>query len=178
MKLVKEYALSMDVTLVKSSQNKADQLTRVPRRWIDAIRRNTEPVQPTCTASVSSVGSDQIRTVHRQSGHPGVRRTLYFVKQIDPTVSKASVRTVVKECEECQSIDPSPVHWPEGSLDVEETWRRVAMDITHYKGTHFLTLIDCGPTRFAIWRRLHRQDAASVTSIVLRAGPAGRNFNG
>ena len=31
-KLVKEYALSMNVSLVKSSQNKADQLTRVPQR--------------------------------------------------------------------------------------------------------------------------------------------------
>lgn len=55
MKLLNEYALSMDVTLVKSSQNKADQLTSVPQRWIDAIKRNTEPVQPTCTASVSWV---------------------------------------------------------------------------------------------------------------------------
>lgn len=55
MKLVNEYVLSMDVTLVKSSQNKADQLTSVPQRWIDAIKRNTEPVQPTCTASVSWV---------------------------------------------------------------------------------------------------------------------------
>ena len=31
-KLVKEYVLSMDVSLVKSSQNKADRLTRVPQR--------------------------------------------------------------------------------------------------------------------------------------------------
>lgn len=58
MKLVNEYVLSMDVTLVKSSQNKADQLTRVPQKWIDAIRMNTEPIQSTYTAFVSSVGSD------------------------------------------------------------------------------------------------------------------------
>lgn len=93
-------------------------------------------------------------------------QTLYFVKQIDSTVSKATVRTVVGECEECQSIDPSPVHWPEGALDVEETWHQVAMDITHYKGAHFLTLIDCGPTLFTIWRRLHQQDAASMISLL------------
>ena len=31
-KLVKEYALSMNVSLFKSSQNKADRLTRVPQR--------------------------------------------------------------------------------------------------------------------------------------------------
>ncbi len=88
-------------------------------------------MQPACTVSVSSVGLDQIKIVHRQSGHPGVRRTLYFVKQIAPGVSKAAVRAVVRECEECQSIDPAPVHWSKGALSVKQTWHRVAMDITH-----------------------------------------------
>ena len=70
---MKEYVLSMNVSLVKSSQNKADRLTRVPQRWLDAIKRNTGSVQPACTASVSSVGLDQIKIVHRQNGHLGVR---------------------------------------------------------------------------------------------------------
>ena len=161
-KLVKEYALSMNVSLVKSSQNKADRLTRVPQRWLDAIKSNTGPVQPACTASVSSVGLDQIKIVHRQSGHPGVRRTIYFVKQIAPGVSKAAVKTVVRECEECQSIDPALVHWSKRALNVKQTWHRVAMDITHSNGSHFLTVIDCGPARFAIWRRLPQQYATSV----------------
>ena len=121
-KLVKEYTLSMNVSLVKSSQNKADRLTRVPKRWLDAIKRNTGPVQPACTASVSSVGLDQIKVVHWQSGHPGVQRTLYFVKQIAPEVSKATVKAVVRECEECQSIDPASMHWSKGALNVKQTW--------------------------------------------------------
>ena len=155
-KLVKEYVLSMNVSLVKSSQNKADRLTRVPQRWLDAIKRNTGPVQPACTASVSSVGLDQIKIVHRQSGHHGVRRTLYFVKQIARGISKTAVETVVRECEERQSIDPAPVHWSKGALNVKQTWHRVTMDITHCNGVYFLTVIDCGPARFAIWRRLPR----------------------
>ena len=159
---MKEYTLSMNVSLVKSSQNKADRLTRVPQRWLDAIKRNTGPVQPACTASVSSVGLDQIKIVHRQSGHPGVRRTFYSVKQIASGVSKAAVKTDVRECEECHSIDPAPVHWSKGALNVKQTWHRVAMDITHCNGSHFLTMIDCGSARFAIWRRLSRQDATSV----------------
>ena len=36
------------------------------------------------------------------------------------------------------------------------------MDITHCNASHFLTVIDCGPARFAIWRRLPRQDTTSV----------------
>ena len=85
---MKEYALLMNVSLVKSSQNKADRLTRVPQRWLDAIKRNTGPVQPACTLSVSSVGLDLIKIVYQQSGHPGVWWTLYFVKQIAPGDSK------------------------------------------------------------------------------------------
>ena len=118
-KLVKEYMLSMNVFLVKSSQNKADRLTRVPQRWLDAIKRNTGPVQPASTASMSSFGLNQIKIVHRQSGHPGVQRTLYFVRQISPGVSKAAVKTVVRECEECQLIDLVPVHWSKGALNVK-----------------------------------------------------------
>ena len=54
----------MNVSLVKSSQNKADRLARVPQRWLDAIKRNPGPVQPACTASMSSFGLDQIKIVH------------------------------------------------------------------------------------------------------------------
>ena len=84
------------------------------------------------------------------------------MKQIAPGVSKAAVKAVVRECEECQSIDPAPVHWSKGALNVKQTWHRVAMDITHCNGSHFLTVIDCSPAWFAIWRRLPRQNATSV----------------
>ena len=68
----------------------------------------------------------------------------------------------MRECEECQSIDPAPVHWSKGALSVKQTWHWVAMDIIHCNGAHFLMMIDCGPARFEIWRRLPRQDATSV----------------
>ena len=53
---------------------------------------------------------------------------------------------------------------PKGKLGVSDTWSRVGMDITHYQGRHYQSLIDCGTSRFSIWRRLRRQDAASVVS--------------
>ena len=113
------------MSLVKSSQNKADWLTRVPQRWLDAIKRNTGPVQPSCTASMSSFGLDQFKIAHLQSSHPGVQQTLYFVRQIAPGISKATVKTVVRECEDCQPIDPAPMHWSKGALNVKQTWHRV-----------------------------------------------------
>ena len=62
----------------------------------------------------------------------------------------------------CQSIDSPPVCWIKGCLRVENNWERVGIDVTHYNGNHFSTLIDCGPSRYAIWRLLHRQDSAIV----------------
>ena len=34
------------------------------------------------------------------------------------------MKTVVRECEEYQSIDPAPVHWLKGGLNVKQTWHR------------------------------------------------------
>ena len=129
--------------------NRADPLTRVPQRWLDALRKEAEPIEPVCAASKGELDPARIWTIHRSCGHPGVKRTLYFVKLVSPEVSKAALREVVRECEECQSIDPAPVSWKAGRLDVCENWRRVGMYVTHLGGRHYLILIDCGPSRFA-----------------------------
>ena len=131
--LAAEYRLTIDV---------ADPLTRVPQQWLDALRKEAEPIEPVCAASMGELDLARIRTIHRSCGHPGVKRTLYFMKLASPEVSKAAVREVVRECEECQSIDPAPVSWKAGRLDVCENWRRVGMDVTHLGGRHYLTLID------------------------------------
>ena len=150
------------MALIKSQVNRADSLTRVPQRWLDALRKEAEPIELVCAASMGELDPTCIRTIHRSCGHPGVKRTLYFMKLVSPEVSKAAVQEVVRECEECQSIDLAPVSWKAGRLDVHENWRRVGMDVTHLGGCHYLTLIHCGPTRFAIWRLLSCQDAASI----------------
>ena len=174
-RLVTEYGLSVDITLVTSDCNLADRLTRVPQRWYDSMKRDAEPVTTTCAASTGGLNAGQIMAIHQRSGHPGVRRTWYFVRLTNPSISKSAVRTVVKECQACQSIDPAPVRWRKGQLGTSDAWSRVGMDITHYGGKHFLTLIDCGPTRFAVWRPLLRQDSSSVIrqleSVFCERGP-------
>ena len=104
----------------------------------------------------------KIMAIHRSSGHPGVRRTTYFVRKICPTTPRAAVKIAIKTCEECQSIDPAPVHWEKGTLEVDDNLQRMGMDITHYGAHHFLTLTDCGPSRFSIWRQVARKDSANV----------------
>ena len=90
--LAAEYGLTIDVALVKSHANRADPLTRVPQR---------NPLSQLCAASMGELDPARIRTIHRSCGHPGVKRTHYFVKLVSPEVSKAAVREVVREYEEC-----------------------------------------------------------------------------
>ena len=60
-------------------------------------------------------------------------------------------------------------------LGVGSAWSRLAMDITHYGSQHFLMLIDSGPSRFAVWRPLLRQDSTSIIrqleSVFYERGP-------
>ena len=52
-----------------------------------------------------------------------------------------------------QSIDPAPQNWDKGHFSVIDNWQRLAVDVTHYNRFCYLTCVDCGPSRFAIWRR-------------------------
>ena len=49
--------------------------------------------------------------------------------------------------------------WKKGKLSLKNNWSRFVMNVTHHNGENFLTIINCGPSRFAIWWPLHRQDA-------------------
>ena len=74
---------------------------------------------------------------------------------------------MVRNCGECQSIDPAPVRWNHGTLHMTRNWLRLACDVTHYKGKAFLTIIDCGPSRFCIWRELRGEQASEITVQIL-----------
>ena len=90
-----EYKLSMDVSLVKSSNNSADQLTQVLQRWLTDMRKDTEPMQQVCASSVGTLSPQQMVQVHRLSRHLGVKQTLYFARRIHLAMLKAAVRMAV-----------------------------------------------------------------------------------
>ena len=107
---------------------------------------------------------DEVVRVHEAAGHPGVRKTHFFAKRSLPTLTKSCARSVVASCQVCQSIDPAPVKWKKGELSVENVWERLGMDIAEYRGRSFLTIIDCGPSRFSVWRPLRLKSSASVVA--------------
>jgi len=47
--------------------------------------------------------------------------------------------------------------------------------VNHYDGRLFLSMVDCGPSRFAIWRRFQSESAekivAKLRSVVIERGP-------
>ena len=106
---------------------------------------------------------ESISEIHKRTGHFGARRTLHFFRKKFPTVTKEDVQKVIRECVPCQSIDQAPVAWTHGKLEFNKNWKRLGMDITHYRGGNYLNLIDCGPSSFALWRQLpHSQGCIAV----------------
>ena len=169
--LVDELQLAVTVGLVRSAENPADQLTRVPNNWLQAARQPAQRVAAAgdrapcdrAARAVSEADRARARQIHETTGHQGIRRTLWYVRrELGPTASRSLAREVVQQCDICQSVDPAPVRWQTGSLGVEQVWQRLAMDVVKYQGRAYLSLVDCGPSRYCIWRALHRPTAAEV----------------
>ena len=157
-KLAAEYELCIDVIVMTSNCNLANGLTRVPQKWYKSMKKGDELAQPVCATSMEE--PDEIVKIHHLSGHPGVQKMCYFVRLTNPLVSTSAERDVVKRCQTCQSINPASVKY-----------------ITHYGSQHFLMLIDCGPSRFAVWQPLVCQDSTSIIhqleSVFYERGPPG-----
>ena len=177
--LADEYKLDVTVHCVPSADNRADALTRVPQRWLHAgmeslhagmesevcaATGNADGLVDTHATEPLQAGFEEVRRIHSAAGHPGVRRTHFFAKRAMPSVTKSLSRRVVTHCQVCQSIDPAPIKWKKGGLSVQNVWQRLGIDITEYHGRPFLTIIDCGPSRFAIWRQLRLKTSAAVVA--------------
>ena len=151
--LIDEYGLRVCIQQVPSVKNAADVLTRVPQKW---LRKTCMSVALPDDAQISS-----IKEMHNKN-HLGVERTLYLVKKMSGITDRKLVEQVVTSCHKCRRVDPSPVKWNHGSLEVDKVWYRVAVDVAFVAGQPYLTLIDCGPSRFAIWSSLANETAQQV----------------
>ena len=135
LELVREYALVVDVTLVRLNQNKAESI-RIMQRWLEAIKNEMEPVPQIYAVINSSMVPNQIWHIHSHIGHPGVKWMSYFIRKIATSTMKEDVRSTIRSCPECLSIDPSPVRWEKGKLETTNAWQRLGKDITTYGDAH------------------------------------------
>ena len=144
-----EYHLRLSVKYVQSSRNKADALTRVSKEWLK--QKNPE----VCGVSVMAL--------HEQH-HFGVDRTLHLARMVTPTVSREEVEQCVRRCIQCQTVDPAPERHVQGNLEVDRSWSRLALDVTHLGQCSYFTLVDCGPGRFAVWRKVRSENGTEIAS--------------
>ena len=108
--LVEEYELTVDVVLVLLNKNMVDRLTRVPQRWFTVMKMENRPKPLIGTIHVDELNTDQIMAIHKNSGHPGVQGTTYFVRRICPATPRVAVKMAIRTCEEHQSIGKKE-HW-------------------------------------------------------------------
>ncbi len=165
--LIEVYGLVLDITLVPTERNCADTLTRVSKRW---QLRGSSVAACTATTSPESITDmepdrEAVKKLHDMH-HLGVARTTHFVKMRygDDANCEALVKDVVGECSQCRRIDPAAVRWEHGTLEVDEPWERIAVDLVHAQGHVYLSLVDCGPGRFTIWRRLSGESSEAVST--------------
>ena len=101
-----------------------------------------------------NVGED-LKDLHNMH-HFGKERTLYLVRKVNPNITMEAVKEVVEQCRESKSTDPAPSKHKKGELHVADNWKQLAIDNMHYRHEPYLSMIDCGPGRVAIWRRIRR----------------------
>ncbi|XP_067931421.1 uncharacterized protein [Watersipora subatra] len=174
---IAEYELAVSVHFVLSVENKADRMTRVQKRWLEYREAACEAAEVSAAIVSGESPEDAIWAAHLPH-HLGVDRTLYLAQQIRKDLSWEQVKTNLAGCEACQCIDPAlrgESIVPAGDLAVEENWCQVAIDVTHYGDSPFLSMLDCGLSRFAIWCRLKTESAAQIVtqlcSIMVERGP-------
>jgi hypothetical protein len=115
--LIREYDLSVSVEFVPTEKNRADELTRVPKEWLQV-----RSVPLALLGGGASAEEADILSVHGQH-HFGVDRTLELVRLKFPGSTKDAVRAVIGRCHQCKSIDPAPDGpYRRGSLESNEVW--------------------------------------------------------
>ena len=129
-------------------------MTRVPKRWLEHCE--TSEVAASVVAAIATGKSpvDAIWAAHL-THHLGIDRTLFLARQINSNLSHQQVKQELAGCEACQRIDPAlrgDNMVSAGDLTVDGNWCQVAVDVTHYGGQLYLSMVDCGPSRVAIWR--------------------------
>lgn len=152
--ILKNENLNVDVQWVKSQDNKADRLTRVPTKWLKC----DENAASGCVATIHDV-----RDIHNKC-HFGIDKTLQLARErFGNDVSKEIAKTVVRDCEECSRVDPTPrIKYDHGKINSNGVWDKIAVDITHVNSRPYLSIIDVF-SGYTIWFDLKDESGVEIT---------------
>ena len=95
----------------------------------------------------------------------GIDRALFLARQIGNNLTCQQVKQELAGCQACQRIDTAL--WSKnmvsmGDLTIDGNWCQVAVDVTHFGGQLYLSMVDCGPLRVAIWRWLQTESEVHI----------------
>ena len=168
---------------VKGSANPADQLTRIPEKWLVKFKQKTDESEekPTFAAPAISTRDRRLELIRYQheDHHRGVEKTLALCRLLKPELeaTREEVKEVIDNCQQCRRINPTSLQWKSEGLEVDRVWQRAATDITHWGRELYLTIIDCGPSRFAIWRQIAdgsiEEVGRQMREVFMTVGPPG-----
>jgi len=146
--LVADEKLRIQPQLVKSAENKAGILTRVCMKWLKS---------PTVCSALSV---SEVRERHNKH-HFCFKKTKYFVQAENEETPDSLIQGVINDCTSMQ-INRSRFN----PLGCAKKWERIEMDVTHFNRAPYLTMIECGPSRFAIWLKLKSEEAKQVALVL------------
>ncbi|XP_065654937.1 uncharacterized protein LOC136081540 [Hydra vulgaris] len=155
---IKEIAKGIRIIVqwIPSELNLADRLSRIPQKWCRRV----------CATGI--IQQKDIWKVH-SIGHLDVDRTLQLCLRNNQNASRKEVSAVIASCNQCNSIDPYSVKWKHGQLSVKQNWNQVALDATHAGAERYLSMIDCGPSRYTVCRKLvsiHVRKSKNINSWI------------
>ena len=156
--LVEQEQLVVQLEQVASEHNKADRLTRVPRKWLET---GIAGAAVTAVAGDLQPSKQEVALIHSKH-HFGVDRMLELLRERFASVDRKTVKEVVNEYRQCAMIDPAVnFWWQSGTIASDTVWEKLAVDITHVNGQPYLSCIDCG-SRFTIWRPLKNESSKEI----------------
>ena len=157
--VITENSLNIKVQLVRSEDNAADKLTRVPRIWL--VNKPKDSTDIVCL-NLDIPTDEELLEIHKR-GHFGTERTLALAREgFGSAVSKKRIKRLVRSCEPCARYDPAVTNkWDRGKLQSAHVWDKLAVDITHVRNEPYLSIIDTS-SRFMIWRKLRSESAREV----------------
>ena len=154
--VVEGESLVVDVDLVRSEDNKADELTRVPQRWLKDEKQSSDGL-------VAGFSLHDVERIHNTC-HFGTEKTLQLARErYGASVSRRMAKKVVSRCDVCRKIDPPLVfRYDHGQIASRGVWDKMAIDLVHVGSQLYLSAVDVF-SGFTIWSRLRDESGSEVT---------------
>ena len=139
---------------------KADVLTRVRKIWMRLPEHLVEGV-----AAANDLDNPDSRDLH-DTHHIGVDMTLFLARKVIPNINREEI---VRTCDRCQSIDRALSVHEVGEIQASRNWERLVIDVTYHRNEVYLSMVDCGPGIFTIWKQI-KGETTEVILTVLEEG--------